>query len=38
MGPGELDHYLRTTGPHPVELVEATLVVDNIPAGNPRAW
>jgi cation transport regulator ChaC len=38
LGPGELDHYRRTTGPHPVELVEAALVVDNIPAGNPRDW
>jgi cation transport regulator ChaC len=38
LGPGELDHYRRTTGPHPVELVEATLVVDKIPEGNPRAW
>jgi cation transport regulator ChaC len=38
LGPGELEHYRLTTGPHPVELVEATLVVDKIPAGNPRAW
>lgn len=37
LGPGELDHYLRTT-PHPVERVEATLVIDQIPEGNPRAW
>lgn len=38
LGPGELDHYLRTTGPYPVERVKARLVVDHIPAGNPRAW
>jgi cation transport regulator ChaC len=38
LGPGELDHYLATTGPYPVERVEATLVIDKIPKGNPRAW
>lgn len=38
LGAGELDHYLRTTGPDPVERVEATLVIDRIPEGNPRAW
>ncbi len=38
LGPGELDHYLRTTGPAPVERVKATLVIDQIPEGNPRAW
>jgi hypothetical protein len=38
LGPAELDHYRLTTGPHPVELVEATLVIDRIPDGNPRAW
>jgi hypothetical protein len=38
LGAGELDRYRRTTGPHPVELVEATLVIDKIPDGNPRAW
>jgi hypothetical protein len=37
LGTGELDHYLATT-PYPVERVEATLVIDRIPAGNPRAW
>jgi cation transport regulator ChaC len=37
LGPGELDHYLATT-PCPVERVDATLVVDRIPAGNPRDW
>jgi len=38
LGPGELDDYLATTGPYPVERVKATLVVDHIPDGNPRAW
>jgi cation transport regulator ChaC len=38
LGPGELDHYLACTGPCPVERVEATLVIDRIPEGNPRAW
>ena len=37
LGPAELDHYLRTT-PYPVDLVEAELVIDKIPDGNPRAW
>jgi cation transport regulator ChaC len=38
LGPAELEHYRRTTGSYPVELVEATLVIDHIPEGNPRAW
>jgi cation transport regulator ChaC len=38
LGPGELERYLATTGPYPVERVEATLVIDHIPDGNPRAW
>jgi cation transport regulator ChaC len=38
LGPGALDRYLATTGPYPVERVEATLVIDRIPDGNPRAW
>jgi cation transport regulator ChaC len=37
LGEGELDHYLATT-PYPVERVEAELVIDRIPEGNPRAW
>jgi cation transport regulator ChaC len=37
LGPGELDHYLATT-PYPAERVAAQLVIDRIPAGNPRAW
>jgi cation transport regulator ChaC len=38
LGPGELDTYRATTGPYPVERVAATLVIDHIPDGNPRAW
>ena len=38
LGPGELEHYLASTGPDPVERVEAALVVDRIPEGNPRDW
>ena len=38
LGPGELERYLTTTGPYPVERVEARLVVDRIPEGNPTAW
>jgi cation transport regulator ChaC len=38
LGPGELDLFRETTGPHPVEIVEAVLVRDEIPAGNPREW
>jgi Gamma-glutamyl cyclotransferase, AIG2-like len=38
LGDGELERYLATTGPYPVERVEATLVIDRIPDGNPRAW
>jgi cation transport regulator ChaC len=38
LGPGELEQYRLTTGPYPVERVEAKLVIDHIPEGNPRAW
>ena len=38
LGPGQLELYRRTTGPVGVELTEATLVRDRIPAGNPRDW
>lgn len=38
LGADELDHYNATTLPYPVERVEATLVIDKIPDGNPRAW
>ena len=38
LGPSELRQYRRTTGPYPVERVEAKLVIDHIPDGIPRAW
>ncbi len=38
LGPGQLDLFRETTGPYPVELVEARLVLDRIPSGNPRDW
>jgi hypothetical protein len=38
LGHGQLELFRRTTGPPPVEVVEATLVRDRIPAGNPREW
>ncbi len=37
LGKDELEHY-RVTTPYPVERVDATLVIDRIPEGNPRAW
>lgn len=38
LGTGELERYRRTTLPYPAPVVEAELVRDRIPAGNPRAW
>lgn len=38
LGPGQLERYLATTGPSPVAVVDAVLVEDRIPAGNPRDW
>lgn len=38
LGQGELERYRATTGPYPVELAEASLVIDEIPLGNPRDW
>lgn len=38
LAPGGLEAYRATTGPYPVSCVEATLVRDEIPAGNPRRW
>ena len=38
LGPGELALFRKTTGPLPVETIEAVLVRDEIPPGNPRAW
>lgn len=38
LGPAELSRFRETTDPLPVEAVEATLVRDEIPPGNPRRW
>lgn len=38
LGAGELDAFRRTTGEPPAPVVEARLVRDEIPPGNPRAW
>jgi hypothetical protein len=38
LGEGQLDLYRATTGSPPVEVVEAELVRDRIPRGNPREW
>lgn len=38
LGPGELDTYRRTTAGPPVAVVDAHLVFEAIPDGNPRAW
>ncbi len=38
LGEGELERFRRTSGEPPVEVVEATLVKDEIPRGNPRRW
>lgn len=38
LGAGQRAEYLRTTEPYPVELIDAHLVADRIPEGNPRAW
>ena len=38
LGPDELAGFRRTTGAPPVAVVEARLVRDEIPPGNPRSW
>lgn len=38
LGEGEASMYRDTTGDPPVEVVEAELVRDRIPPGNPREW
>lgn len=38
LGAGQRLEYLRTTETHPVELVDAHLISDRIPEGNPRSW
>ena len=37
-GDDELTRFRATTGPPPVEVIDAILVRDEIPEGNPRAW
>jgi cation transport regulator ChaC len=38
LGADQLDLFHETTGPPPVEVIEAVLVRDEIPHGNPRDW
>jgi cation transport regulator ChaC len=38
LGDGQLEAFRRSTGPPPVEVVDAVLVRDRIPPGNPRRW
>lgn len=38
LGPGERELFATTTGPPPAPVVEARLVRDAIPEGNPRGW
>jgi cation transport regulator ChaC len=38
LGPGAWERFLATTGEFPVPVVDARLVNDAIPEGNPRAW
>ena len=38
LGAEQLRLYRETTGPPPVEVIEAVLVRDRIPPGNPREW
>jgi hypothetical protein len=38
LGDGEWELFLETTGRPPVETIEALLVRDQIPPGNPREW
>jgi hypothetical protein len=38
LGAGQLTRFRETTGPWPRDLVEARLVMDAIPEGNPREW
>ena len=38
LGADHLERFEATTDPPPVDVVEATLVRDEIPPGNPRDW
>ena len=38
LGPGEWQAFMATTGEMPAPVVEARLLRDQVPPGNPRAW
>jgi hypothetical protein len=38
LGPDELERFRETTDHPPAEVIEATLVADRIPPGNPTRW
>lgn len=38
LGPGELDRFRESTDVPAVEVIDAVLVRDRIPPGNPREW
>jgi cation transport regulator ChaC len=38
LGPEAWEEFLATTGEFPAPVVDARLVVDEIPEGNPRTW
>ena len=38
LGEDQLEAYLETTDPDPVRVVDAVLIRDEIPPGNPRRW
>ncbi len=38
LGPDGWERFMATTGEFPAPVVDARLVVDEIPEGNPRAW
>jgi cation transport regulator ChaC len=38
IGQDQLEVFRETTGPVPVDVIDAVLVRDEIPAGNPRDW
>lgn len=38
LGPTAWEEFMATTGGFPAPVVDARLVVDEIPEGNPRAW
>ncbi len=38
LGPKAWEEFMATTGEFPAPVVDARLVVDEIPEGNPREW